>query len=84
MMEEHTRVILTEAVENVDGVMMQPGDVGVIVDVGPNHEGYIVDFIAVEGVTFSTAPVLPSQIRPVTPHDVLHARVMKESPAKVG
>ena len=84
MHKEHSRVILTEPVENDDGGLMSPGDIGVVIHIHPGAVAYVLEFVGVSGATIAIATALPNQIRPVTPHDVLHARVMKESPAKVG
>ncbi len=83
MYKEHSRVILTEPVKDDDGGMMLPGDVGVVIHVHPRAEAYVLEFVGVNGATTAIATVTPNQIRAVTSHDVLHARVMNESPARV-
>ena len=84
MHKEHSRVILTEPVESDDGGLMSPGDIGVVIHIHPEGEAYVLEFFGVDGETVAIASVEASQIRTVTPEDILHARVMKESPAKVG
>lgn len=84
MHKEHSRVILTEPVESDDGEMMLPGDIGVVIHIHPKGAAYVLEFFGASGETVGIATAKPSQIRAVTPHDVLHARVMQGSPAKVG
>ena len=74
MFKEHEQVVLTAPTRNDDGELMRPGDVGVIVHVHPNHESYVVEYFGINGETVSTGTTLPTQIRPVTALDVLHAR----------
>ena len=83
MHKEHSRVILTEAVESDGGELMRPGDIGVIVHIHPAGEAFVLEFFGASGETVGIATAMPSQIRAVTPQDVLHARVMKESSAGV-
>ena len=74
MFKEHEQVVLTAPTRNDDGELMRPGDVGVIVHVHPNHESYVVEYFGINGETVSTGTALPTQIRPVSSRDVLHAR----------
>ena len=63
---------------------MLPGDIGVVIHIHPKREAYVLEFFGVDGETVAIASVEASQIRTVTPEDILHVRVIKESPAKVG
>ncbi len=84
MHKEHSRVILTEPVESDDGGMMLPGDIGVIIHIHPKGAAYVLEFFGANGETVGIATAKSSEVRPVTAQDVLHARVMQESAAKVG
>ena len=84
MVKEYERVILKEAIHCIGGPVMQPGDIGIVVDIVEDNLEYTLEFFAADGCTVGVAPARPSQIRPVTAHDVLHARVIQESSAKVG
>ena len=83
MVKEYERVVLKEPISCIDGAVMQPGDIGVVVDIIGDHLEYSLEFFAADGCTVGVGAVLPSQIRAVTPQDILHARVMKESSAGV-
>ena len=67
MHKEHSRVILTEPVENDDGGLMSPGDIGVVIHIHPGAVAYVLEFVGVSGATIAIATALPNQIRPVTP-----------------
>ncbi len=84
MVKEYERVIIKEPIHCVGGPVMQPGDIGIVVDIVGEHLEYSLEFFAADGCTVGVASAQPSQIREVTPQDVLHARVMQESPAKAG
>ena len=78
------RVVLTEPVNTESGMLMQPGDVGILKQTIPNDEAHIIAFLDVNHDVVDVGKAKLNQIRPVTPHDLPHSRVMKESPAKVG
>ena len=78
------RVVLTSAVKSDADILMQPGDVGILTDAYSDDGAHAIAFIGVNHEIVSYGKAKPSQFRAVTPHDVIHARVMKESPAKVG
>ena len=78
------RVVVTEPIRCSPVGSIQSGDVGTIESLSGDHEQYCIDIQSLDGHHIAVGWAKPNQIRPVTPHDVLHARVMKESPAKVG
>ncbi len=83
MVKEYERVIINEPIHCISGPIMQPGDIGVVVDIVGDNLEYTLEFFAADGCTVGVGSAQPSQIRAVTPKDVLHARVMQESPATV-
>ena len=78
------RVVVTEPIRCSPEGSIRSGDVGTIESLSGDHEQYCIDIQSLDGHHIAVGWAKPNQIRPVTPHDVLHARVMKESPAKVG
>ena len=78
------RVVVTESIRCSPEGSIQPGDVGRIQSLSGDHQQYCIEIKSLDGRHIALGWAKPNQIRPVTPHDVLHARVMKESPAKVG
>ncbi len=74
---------LQEVVLNVDlpeyGLMQ--GDIGTIVLVHGEHEGYEVEFMTLKGETIAVVTLLPSQIRPIAPQEIAHVRALEKVPA---
>ncbi len=71
MFEEHDRVVLTGDIH--DG-KLKTGDVGTIVHVYSRRDAFEVEFLALDGHSAALATVLASQVRPVAPTDLTHAR----------
>ncbi len=71
MLKEHDRAILTE---DLPAEGLRNDDVGVIVHVYRSGKTFEIEFLALAGNTITVATVLSSQVRPVTPQDVSHAR----------
>jgi hypothetical protein len=71
MLKEHDRVVLTQ---DIPGEGLQAGDVGVIVFVPKTADGYILEFVALDGDTIAVVDVTPEQVRPVAAGDIPHAR----------
>ena len=74
MFSEHEQVVLTDVVFGDSREELQPGDVGTIVHVHPGGNAFVVEFSALDGETVAIATLLPSQARPVTSTDLIHAR----------
>lgn len=53
---------------------LKAGDVGTIVLVHGEGEGYELEFISLDGETLAVTTVLSSQIRPVRSRELPHAR----------
>ena len=74
MIKEHDTVVLTEDLPD-EG--LTAGDIGTIVHVHNNGEGYEVEFMTLAGQTIAVASLLAEQIRPVSGKDVAHVRELQ-------
>ena len=73
MIKELDVVVLTAAIPE-EG--LEPGDVGTVVHAYPDGQAYEVEFMTVDGKTVAVATVEVSQVRPVNPREITHAREM--------
>ena len=73
MINEHDLIVLTTDIQDQDGDL-KVGDVGTVVHVHPGDEAFVVEFTTLHGGTVAIATLLPSQVRPVTDEDIIHAR----------
>lgn len=71
MIKEFERVILTE---DIPGTELKKGDVGVIVEIYNQGEGYEVEFFALNGDTVAVETLESRQVRPATSREILHVR----------
>ena len=71
MIKEHDRVVLTEDVPE-EG--LTAGDVGTVVHIYNNGEGYEVEFVTLTGKTAAIVTVSAEQVRPVGSSEIPHAR----------
>ncbi len=71
MIKEHDRVVLTES---VPAYGLEPGDVGTVVHVYADGKAYEVELVALDGHTRAVATLEVRQVRPVSRHDMTHAR----------
>jgi len=53
---------------------LRVGDVGTVVLVHRNGEGFEVEFVALDGETVAVVSLFPSQIRPIRQREITHAR----------
>ena len=74
MIKEHDTVVLTE---DVPYKGLTAGDVGTVVHVHNNGEGYEVEFMTLTGQTIAVASLLADQVRSVTRQDVAHVRELQ-------
>jgi hypothetical protein len=74
MIKEHDTVVLTEDLPN-EG--LAAGDIGTVVHVHNNSEGYEVEFMTLAGQTIAVASLLAGQVRPVNRQDVAHVRELQ-------
>ena len=63
------RIMLTDDVGD-----FKVGDVGVVVDIHGEHEGYEVEILNAQGDTLDVVTVFAYQVRAVKADDVLHLR----------
>lgn len=76
MIREHDRVALTV---DLPQYHLKVGDVGVVVMIHGEHEGYELEIFSADGHTLDVITVEAAQVRPVTRRDVLHVRALPES-----
>ena len=76
-LHEHDQFVLTADVSGDGGEELKPGDVGVIIHIHPGGEAFVGEFVTLNGNSSVIATVLPSQARPVTDKDIVHARVLE-------
>ena len=76
MIKEHDRVVLTKPVAS-EG--LEDGDVGTVVHVYKDHEGYEVEFLTLDGHTAAVATLESSQVRSVTACDITYTRELATS-----
>ena len=74
--KEYERVVLTT---DLPQYRLLAGDIGVVVMIHGDHEGYEVELLSADGHTLDVITVEASQIRPVNARDVIHARALAES-----
>lgn len=74
MIKEFERVILTE---DIPGSDLKRGDVGVVVEIYGEGEGYEVEFFALNGETVAVETLESRQVRSATSREILHVRDLK-------
>ena len=74
MIKEHERVVLLKPIE---AERLEPGDVGTVVHVYPDHAAYEVEFVALDGTTAAVSTVEAANVRAVRPREITHAREVK-------
>ena len=71
MIKEHQRVVLKSPVPDKG---LEAGDVGTVIHVYRDGEAYEVEFVALDGHTVAVATLEGSELRPVSPREIPHAR----------
>lgn len=71
MINEHERVVLTT---DLPRYQLHAGDMGVVVMIHGDHEGYELEIFGADGHTVNVVTVEAHQVRPVSRRDILHAR----------
>ena len=74
MIKEHDLIVLTEDVPE-EG--LAAGDVGTVVHIHDQGEGYEVEFVTLAGQTIAVASLLARQVRPVSKRDLSHVRELQ-------
>jgi hypothetical protein len=76
MIKEHDRIVLTEPVP-ADG--LEAGDVGTVVHAYADGTAFEVEFTTLDGKTVAVATVEARAVRPVTNHEITHARELTQA-----
>ncbi len=76
MIREHERVVLTA---DISQERLVAGDIGTVVHIHRNGEAYEVEFMTLNGKTVAVTTLLASQVRPIEPHEIAHARALIEA-----
>ncbi len=76
MIREDERVVLTA---DISQERLVAGDVGTVVHIHKNGEAYEVEFMTLNGKTVAVTTLLASQVRPIEPHEIAHARALIEA-----
>lgn len=71
MIKEHERVVL---IVPLPAEGLEAGDVGTVVNIHKDGQGYEVEFLTLDGNTAAVAMVEASQVRPVSKRDITHTR----------
>ena len=71
MIKELDQVVLTTDLPERG---LQKGDVGTVVLVHQNGEGYEVEFMTLDGETVAVITLLAEQVRSIAPRELAHAR----------
>lgn len=71
MIEELASVVLTT---NLPEQGLQAGDIGTVVLVHQEGQGYTVEFMTLSGETVAVITVPAEQIRPIRTNEIAHAR----------
>lgn len=75
MIKEHDCVVLTE---NLPSDRLEVGDVGTVIHVHQEGAAFEVEFMTLDGHTVAISTVLEGQLRPVSRHDIVHARELQK------
>jgi hypothetical protein len=59
MIQQFDRVMLNTDLPEFG---LKSGDVGTVVDIYGNHEGYEIEFISIEGEQIAVATLMPNQV----------------------
>jgi hypothetical protein len=73
MTQELDRVVLTTALPEHG---LQAGDLGTVVLVHRDNQGYEVEFVTLNGERVAVVSLFPSQLRPIGQREIAQARVM--------
>jgi len=71
MVKLYDRIILAEDISKVNLVK---GDVGTVVEIYNDGEGFEVEFFALDGSTLTVETLLKHQVRSVNKKEIMHIR----------
>ncbi len=73
MIAELDRVILTT---DISEYSLEQGDIGTVVLLHQDGEGYEVEFVTLDGETVAIVSLFAAQVRPIGSREIAHARVI--------
>jgi hypothetical protein len=73
MIQELDRVVLTTDLPEHG---LQAGDLGTVVLVHRDNQGYEVEFVTLSGETVALVSLFPNQLRPIGQREIAQARVI--------
>jgi len=79
MIKEHERVALSV---DLPQYHLKAGDLGVVVMIHGDHDGYELELFSADGQTLDVVTVEARQVRPVTHRDVMRARTLESVVAR--
>ena len=71
MIQELDRVILTT---DMPEYCLKKGDIGTVVLVHGQNEGFEVEFVSLDGETVAVVSLYANQVRPIGRREIAHAR----------
>jgi hypothetical protein len=74
MIQELERIVLTA---DLPEYHLKAGDIGTVVLIHGEHQGYEVEFVTLDGETVAVTSVLPAQIRPFRTGEIAHVRALE-------
>lgn len=77
MMKELDQIVLTTDLPEHG---LQAGDIGTVVLVHREGEGYEVEFVALDGETLAVVSLFGHQVRPVAPREIARVRSVEPHP----
>ena len=77
MIKKLDQIVLTEDLPEHG---LRAGDVGTVVLVHRQGEGYEVEFVALDGETLAVTSLLASQVRPIAKREITSARLVDNQP----
>ncbi len=76
MIAELDRVVL---IADVPEYGLKVGDIGVVVLIHGDHDGYELEFVALDGETIAVISAFPSQVRPIEAGEIAHVRKLQSA-----
>lgn len=73
MIQELDRVVLTT---NIPEYSLEKGDIGTVVLVHQNRQGYEVEFMTLDGETVAVVSLSSEQVRSIGSREIAHVRVL--------
>jgi hypothetical protein len=76
MIQELQQIVLTA---DLPEHRLKAGDIGVVVLVHGEYEGYSVEFVTLEGETVAVVSVYANQVRPIREGEIAHVRTLESA-----